>query len=69
MWPIYVLKHVKGNTRKQHFKFGNFLFAGNRGYLGYFLLLNPMDFEVVVYKGMIREKPSGKEEAREFIKG
>ncbi|XP_044469630.1 7-methyl-GTP pyrophosphatase [Mangifera indica] len=24
---------------------------------------------VVVYKGMIREKPSGKEEAREFIKG
>ncbi|KAJ0041295.1 hypothetical protein Pint_28290 [Pistacia integerrima] len=35
----------------------------------YFLLLNPMDFEVVVYKGTIREKPSGKEEAREFIKG
>lgn len=34
-----------------------------------FLSLYVMDLEVVVYKGMIREKPSSKEEAREFIKG
>lgn len=26
-------------------------------------------FEVVVYEGVIREKPSSKEEARHFIKG
>ncbi|XP_041009261.1 7-methyl-GTP pyrophosphatase-like isoform X6 [Juglans microcarpa x Juglans regia] len=36
---------------------------------GYFLLLHLIDFEVVVYEGIIREKPSSKEEAREFIKG
>ncbi|KAK4840642.1 hypothetical protein QYF36_014508 [Acer negundo] len=36
---------------------------------GYFLLLIPMDIEVVVYEGKIREKPSDQEEAREFIKG
>ncbi|KAK4387516.1 7-methyl-GTP pyrophosphatase [Sesamum angolense] len=33
------------------------------------LTLNKNDLEVVVYEGMIREKPSGEEEAREFIKG
>uniref|UniRef100_A0A7N2R6Y0 Maf-like protein n=1 Tax=Quercus lobata TaxID=97700 RepID=A0A7N2R6Y0_QUELO len=36
---------------------------------GCFLLLHLIDFEVVVYEGIIREKPSSKEEAREFIKG
>ncbi|XP_020548661.1 maf-like protein DDB_G0281937 isoform X2 [Sesamum indicum] len=33
------------------------------------LTLNKNDLEVVVYEGMIREKPSSEEEAREFIKG
>lgn len=28
-----------------------------------------IDFEVVVYEGIIREKPSSKEEAWDFIKG
>lgn len=28
-----------------------------------------MDFEVVLYQGMVREKPTSKEEARRFIKG
>ena len=34
-----------------------------------FLLHHLIDFEVVVSKGKIREKPSSKEEARSFIKG
>lgn len=32
------------------------------------LHLFPNDFEVVVYEGVIREKPSGKQEARQFLK-
>ncbi|XAR73265.1 hypothetical protein NMG60_11007176 [Bertholletia excelsa] len=36
---------------------------------GYILLLHLIDIEVVVYEGTIREKPSSKEEARQFIKG
>lgn len=28
-----------------------------------------IDFEVVVYEGIVREKPSSKEEAWKFIKG
>ncbi|KAJ0025921.1 hypothetical protein Pint_08965 [Pistacia integerrima] len=35
----------------------------------YVLLLLLNDLEVVVYEGVIREKPSSKEEARQFIKG
>lgn len=35
----------------------------------YFLLLLLNDLEVVVYEGAIREKPSSKEEAWQFIKG
>ncbi|KAF9609718.1 hypothetical protein IFM89_018166 [Coptis chinensis] len=40
----------------------------HRWHAGNCLLLN-FDLEVVVYDGVIREKPSSKEEAREFIKG
>lgn len=32
-------------------------------------MLTLNDLEVVVYEGMIREKPASKEEARQFIKG
>ena len=34
-----------------------------------FLLLLSNDLEVVVYEGVVREKPSSKEEARQFMKG
>lgn len=34
-----------------------------------FLLLLVIDVEVVIYKGVIREKPASKEEARQFMKG
>ncbi|KAH7566407.1 hypothetical protein JRO89_XS08G0154500 [Xanthoceras sorbifolium] len=37
--------------------------------LGLFLIAKSNDIEVVVYEGKIREKPSDREEAREFIKG
>ena len=37
--------------------------------LCYFLLLLSNDLEVVVYEGVVREKPSNKEEARQFLKG
>ena len=35
----------------------------------YFLLLLSNDLEVVVYEGVVREKPANEKEAREFIKG
>lgn len=34
-----------------------------------FLLLLVIDVEVVIYEGVIREKPASKEEARQFLKG
>ena len=34
-----------------------------------FLTAIVINLKVVVYEGAIREKPAGKEEAREFIKG
>lgn len=38
-------------------------------YWAFVLHLFPNDFEVVVYEGVIREKPSSKQEARQFLKG
>ncbi|KAF5950895.1 hypothetical protein HYC85_012888, partial [Camellia sinensis] len=38
-------------------------------FVTYFIFLTSNDLEVVVYEGAIREKPSSKEEARQFIKG
>lgn len=35
----------------------------------YFLLIWLIDLEVVVHEGRIREKPSSKDEARNFIEG
>lgn len=35
----------------------------------YALLLNLFNLKVVVHEGVIREKPSNKDEARLFIKG
>ena len=37
--------------------------------LSYFLLLLSNDLEVVVYEGTVREVPSSKEEALQFLKG
>ena len=34
-----------------------------------YLIFELKCIEVVVYEGMVREKPSSKEEARQFIKG
>ena len=49
--------------------FDSFLFGKIELVWGYILLLHLIDIEVVVYEGIIREKPSSKEEARQFIKG
>ncbi|KAL6956114.1 hypothetical protein U1Q18_044381, partial [Sarracenia purpurea var. burkii] len=37
--------------------------------IDFIVLLTSNDLEVVVYEGKIREKPSSKEEAQQFIKG
>lgn len=49
--------------------FNSFSLLGNEYNHCSFLLLLLNDLEVVVYEGVVREKPSSKEEARRFIKG